>query len=109
MRKTIPLLALLILVGAFASGCANPGKKFARGMSNSVEFVRLGDFRRSMEQHGVFDHSYSAGFFDGMERTVARTGIGVYEVVTFWAPQEPILKPAYFKPAFKVYQYQKED
>jgi putative exosortase-associated protein (TIGR04073 family) len=86
MRKTIPLLALLILVGALASGCANQGKKLARGMSNTFEVVRLGEFRRSMEQHGIFEHSYSAGFFEGIGRTVGRTGIGVYEVVTFPLP-----------------------
>jgi putative exosortase-associated protein (TIGR04073 family) len=86
MRKTLPLLALLMLVGALASGCANPGKKFARGMSNTFEVARLGDLRRSMEQHGLFEHSYSAGFMDGMQRTLARTGLGVYEVVTFPLP-----------------------
>ena len=59
-------------------------------MSNSYEIVRGGEFRRTMEQTALFegpDTAYSVGFVHGLDRTLARTGIGVYEVVT--APFPP--------------------
>lgn len=93
MRKTLLLLAVLVTAGAFLSGCAytnNVENKFGRGMANSYEIVRAGEFRRSMEQTALFDGpdaAYSTGFVRGINRTLCRTGIGVYEVVT--APIPP--------------------
>jgi putative exosortase-associated protein (TIGR04073 family) len=90
MRKTISLLALLALAGTFATGCANTEQKFGRGMRNIFEVARLGEIRRSMEQTALFDspeEGYTTGFIKGLNRTIARTGIGVYEVVT--APFPP--------------------
>jgi putative exosortase-associated protein (TIGR04073 family) len=90
MRKTLPLLAAVAIMGALATGCANTEKKFGRGMSNLVEPLRLGEMRRSMEQTGLFDGpdtSYGVGFIRGLNRTLARTGLGVYEMVT--APIPP--------------------
>jgi putative exosortase-associated protein (TIGR04073 family) len=90
MRNRIALLALCVLTAAFVSGCANTEKKFGRGMSNTTEILRLGEWRRSVEQTALFDSpeaGYTVGFVKGMSRTVARTGIGVYEVVT--APFPP--------------------
>jgi putative exosortase-associated protein (TIGR04073 family) len=72
------------------SGCANVEQKFGRGMGNVFEIVRAGEFRRTMEQTALFDSpdaAYSIGFVRGVNRTLARTGIGVYEVVT--APFPP--------------------
>ena len=46
--------------------------------------------RRTMEQTALFDSpdvAYTTGFMRGLNRTLARTGIGVYEVVT--APFPP--------------------
>jgi len=85
MRKTLLLLSLLVMTGALLSGCANAQRKFGRGMSNITACVRLGDFRRSMEQSYLYDgpdYAYGTGFTEGICRTVARTGLGVYEVVT---------------------------
>jgi putative exosortase-associated protein (TIGR04073 family) len=85
MRKTLSFVSLLALVGAFAAGCAGPERKFGRGMANTFEIVRGGEFRRTMEQTALFDgpdYAYSTGFFHGLNRTLARTGIGIYEVVT---------------------------
>ena len=90
MRKTLPLLALLVVAVALTSGCANVEKKFGRGMANLIEPLRLGEIRRSMEQTALFEGpevAYTGGFITGLNRTLARTGIGVYEVVT--APIPP--------------------
>jgi putative exosortase-associated protein (TIGR04073 family) len=94
MRKTLPLLAILGLAAVFASGCANVENKFGRGMANTFEIVRAGELRRSMEQSALFygpDTAYSIGFVHGLNRTLARTGIGVYEVVTApFPPYHPV-------------------
>lgn len=90
MRKTLPLLAILLAAIALTSGCANAERKFGRGMANLIEPLRMGEMRRSMEQTALFDGpdtGYTAGFMAGLNRTLARTGIGVYEVVT--APIPP--------------------
>ncbi len=90
MRKTFSVLASLTLVGALVSGCANVESKFGRGIANTTEIVRGGEFRRTMEQTALWDSpdtAYSTGFIRGINRTLARTGIGIYEIVT--APLPP--------------------
>src|SRR5512140_3594323 len=90
MRKTLPLLAILVAAVALTSGCANAERKFGRGMANLMEPLRMGEMRRTMEQTALFDGpdtGYTAGFMRGLNRTLARTGIGIYEVVT--APIPP--------------------
>jgi putative exosortase-associated protein (TIGR04073 family) len=93
MRKIVSLLALLA-AGALLSGCADTEAKFGRGMANTMEFARLGEFRRSVEQTALFDGpdaGYSVGFIRGINRTVARTGIGIYETLTApFPPYEPV-------------------
>ena len=90
MRKKILLLATVAVAGLFAGGCAKVETKFGRGMRNTWEIVRTGELRRSMEQTAVFegpDVGYTTGFVRGLNRTLARTGIGIYEVIT--APFPP--------------------
>jgi putative exosortase-associated protein (TIGR04073 family) len=90
MRKTFSLLGALALLGVMVSGCANTEKKFGRGMVNLVEPLRMGEMRRSLEQTALFDSpdtSYGIGFIRGLNRTLARTGVGIYEIVT--APIPP--------------------
>jgi putative exosortase-associated protein (TIGR04073 family) len=90
MRKNLPLLAVLMSAGLMATGCANVENKFGRGMANCLEPIRMGELRRSMEQTALFDTpdaSYTTGFIRGVNRTLARTGVGVYEIVT--APFPP--------------------
>jgi len=90
MRKTLSLLALTALSAVFATGCANTEQKFGRGLSNVFEAARLGEMRRSVEQTALFESpeaGYTTGFFRGLNRSIARTGIGVYEMVT--APLPP--------------------
>jgi len=89
MHRTLPYLAVS-LAAMLASGCANMERKFGRGMSNMYEIVRGGEMRRSVEQTALFESpevAYTYGFIHGLNRTLARTGIGIYEVVT--APFPP--------------------
>jgi putative exosortase-associated protein (TIGR04073 family) len=83
------LLAVVAVAALFTSGCAGPEDKLGRGMRNTFEIVRMGDMRRSVEQTAVFDSpedGYTTGFIRGLDRSLARTGVGVYEMVTFPLP-----------------------
>lgn len=85
MRKTLSLLSMMLLGAALMTGCAGPERKFGRGFSNALEPIRLGEVRRSIEQTALFDGpdaGYSTGWMRGINRTFARTGIGIYEMVT---------------------------
>ncbi len=94
MQKTLPLLAV-IAIAVVASGCANTERKFGRGMRNVMEVTRLGEFRRTVEQTALFDGpdvGYTTGFIRGLNRTLARTGVGIYEIVTApLPPYDPVL------------------
>ena len=101
MPKTISLLGLLLIVGLMATGCANTERKLGRGMRNSTEIVRGGEMRRSVEQSAVFDGAevgYTTGFVRGFNRTMARTGIGIYEIVTCPFPPYGPVATSYLKP-----------
>ena len=91
MRNVISLLALAAL---FVCGCAGPEQKLGRGVSNTFEIVRMGDMRRSIEQTAIFESpsvGYTAGAVSGLNRTLARTGLGIYEIVTApFPPYHPI-------------------
>lgn len=81
-------LALVAAV-ALTAGCAGPEKKLGRGLLNVTEFARLGEVRRSMEQTHLWentDAAYTTGLIRGVHRSLARTAIGVYEIVTFPLP-----------------------
>ena len=102
MRNAYPFLACLSLTAALFSGCsstepflANPEPKFGRGMANIFEPIRGGEFRRTMEQTALFDGpdaAYSTGFIRGINRTLARTGVGIFEIVTApFPPHHPVL------------------
>jgi putative exosortase-associated protein (TIGR04073 family) len=94
MLKQLPFLAAIVIAGAFATGCANTEQKLGRGMRNTFEVVRLGEMRRSMEQTAIYDGpetAYTTGFVRGLNRTLARTGVGIYEIVTCpIPPYEPV-------------------
>jgi putative exosortase-associated protein (TIGR04073 family) len=94
MRKMIFLfVAAIAAVGV--TGCSGPEHKLARGLDNTMELVRWGDMRRSIEQNAVFsapDVSYSYGVIHGLDQSISRAGLGIYEVATFPIPSyNPIL------------------
>jgi putative exosortase-associated protein (TIGR04073 family) len=93
MRKIIfPMFAVAAVL--FVAGCANPEQKLGRGLSNSFEIVRLGDMRRTIEQTSLIDspgEGATTGVIRGFDRSMARTGIGIYEVITFpFPPYHPV-------------------
>lgn len=102
--KTLPLLSVLAIAGLFASGCAwsnNVETKFGRGIANTADIVRGGEFRRTMEQTAIFDGpdaAYGAGFIHGISRTLQRTGIGVIEIATAPIPPYHPLFTSHFAP-----------
>jgi putative exosortase-associated protein (TIGR04073 family) len=91
----------LVAVGSIAvlTGCAGPENKLGRGLGNMTEIVRMGEMQRSMEQTALWDgpnQMRPLGFTRGFTRTMARTGIGIYEVITFpIPPYDPLLTPKY--------------
>jgi putative exosortase-associated protein (TIGR04073 family) len=94
MQKKFFLLAAASIAVVLASGCANTEQKFGRGLSNTFEIVRLGELRRTMEQTALFespDAGYTTGFVRGFNRSLARTGVGLYEMVTApFPPYHPV-------------------
>ena len=101
MRNTICLLGSFALVALLGVGCAGPEQKFGRGVSNMAEVVRGTEFQRSVEQGGLFDgtdNGVTIGAVRGVNRTLARTGLGVYEVVTSPLPPYGPVWTSYLSP-----------
>jgi putative exosortase-associated protein (TIGR04073 family) len=104
MQKKVVYFLSLIGLSALIAGCAGPEQKFGRGLSNMVEFARMGEMRRSMEQAAIFDTpghgGMAGGVVHGFDRSLARTGAGIYEVLTFPIPNgghgsyAPVFLPA---------------
>ena len=94
MRNIFSFLATLAIAAVLSSGCSSAEKKFGRGVSNMAEFARLGEIRRSVEQTTLFEQPgghYTAGFIQGFNKSLARTGVGIYEVVTApFPPYDPV-------------------
>jgi putative exosortase-associated protein (TIGR04073 family) len=89
MRNIIPFLAVSILASLFTAGCAGPEEKLGRGISNSLEFARGGEMRRSIEQTAVFEspsQAYTTGVIRGIDRSFERTGVGLWEIASFPFP-----------------------
>jgi len=87
MRKIIfPIAA--VLTALFATGCTGPEQKLGRGLSNTMELVRWGEMRQSVEQNSVLE-SPGYGYYGaihGFDRSLQRAGLGIYETVTFPIP-----------------------
>ncbi|MBW8865414.1 MAG: exosortase system-associated protein, TIGR04073 family [Verrucomicrobia bacterium] len=100
MRKILfPLVAACAAL--FAAGCAGPEQKLGRGVSNSWDIIRLGEMRRTVEQTSVLSspgEGYTVGVIRGFDRSVARTGLGLYEMVTFPFPPYHPIATKYFTP-----------
>jgi putative exosortase-associated protein (TIGR04073 family) len=90
MLNKFLVLGASFLTVVFAVGCAGPQQKLGRGMSNTYEIVRMGEMQRSVEQTALFEPpggvTYAGGLVRGFSRTLARTGLGLYEIVTFPIP-----------------------
>jgi putative exosortase-associated protein (TIGR04073 family) len=96
MRTKVFQFLSLITVASLMGGCVGPEgpeQKLGRGLNNVVEFARMGELQRSMEQAAIFDTpgfgGITTGFIHGINRSIARTGAGVYEVATFPIPNGP--------------------
>jgi putative exosortase-associated protein (TIGR04073 family) len=100
MRKLISCAMATVAFGLLATGCAGPEQKLGRGINNVTEFARLGEVRRSMEQTAIWegtDKAYTTGFIRGMNRSFARTGVGLFEILTFPFPTptyDPLFLPS---------------
>ncbi len=100
MRNALAFLSVVALAVLLTSGCAGPEAKLGRGMSNFAEVARMGELRQSVEETAVFespDAGYTVGFVRGFDRSVARTGVGLFEIITFpFPPYHPIIsRPVY--------------
>ena len=85
----------------FTSGCAGPEQKLGRGTSDILEFTRMGDVRRSVEQTSVFvspSAGYTTGLVHGINVSVARTVMGAVEIATFPLPPYKPVFTSYIKP-----------
>ncbi len=88
MRKMFFLFAA-VFVAVGLTGCSGPEHKLARGLDNTMELVRWGDMRQSIEQNAVFSApnvSYSYGIVHGFDQSICRAGLGIFEVATFPLP-----------------------
>jgi putative exosortase-associated protein (TIGR04073 family) len=94
MRNGLTLLALLSAAAVFTSGCAGPEEKMGRGFRDTGEIVRLGDMRSTVEQTSVWygpDAGLTTGVVRGVDRSLARTGVGLVEIITApFPPYHPI-------------------
>ena len=95
IRTPIFTLAVVAGLALLSTGCAKTETKFSRGMRNVTEFARLGEIRYSYEQTALFDgpdKAYTSGIFKGINKSLVRTGVGVYEIVTCpFPPYDPVL------------------
>lgn len=99
MRKLIFPLAIGI-AAAFIAGCAGPDQKLGRGLSNTSELVRWGELRHEVEENSILKrpgYGYY-GVVHGFQRSLARAGIGVYEVATFPIPSYSPVLTDHFSP-----------
>ena len=98
MRNSIFTLIGCAALTLFAVGCAGPEQKLGRGLINTCELFRIGEMRRSIEQTTVFESpeaGYTTGVIRGANRTLARTGLGLWEILTFPFPNHT---PASYDP-----------
>jgi len=89
MRTSISLLSIAVTLAIFSAGCAGPEMKLGRGINNVTEFTRLGEMSRSIEQTALWEganSAYTTGVIRGFNRSLARTVVGAFEIVTFPIP-----------------------
>lgn len=100
MCKCLSFLAVTV-VALLAAGCAGPEAKMGRGINNTMEIVRWGEMQRSIEQSSLWDgpnNGFTTGVVKGFNKSMARTGVGLYEVLTFPIPSYDPLWTSYLTP-----------
>ena len=100
MKKNLALLGAVLVAGLLATGCAGPERKLGRGLNNTNEIIRLGEMRRTVEQASLFEPEsrYTTSWVKGFNRSLARTGIGLYEIVTCPIPSYEPIATRHFNP-----------
>ena len=101
MFKNLSFMGAALLVVALATGCAGPSKKLGRGINNSLEPIRLAEWQRSVEQSKLYSapqHNGPTAMVNGFNRTMARTGLGIYEIITFPIPSYDPIWTSYLAP-----------
>lgn len=101
MQTRLTVLVAACAAGLMTVGCAGPEQKLGRGLGNTFEILRIGELRRSVEQTALFEspgRAYTTGLVRGFNRSLARTGIGLFEVATFPLPPYKPLATGYLKP-----------
>ncbi len=96
MRNSSKQVVLLAAAVTVLTGCVDAEHKLGRGVNNLMEPVRMGEIRRSVEQTTLWEGpevGKTAGLFHGINRTIGRTVVGAFEVVTFPIPSDPYIKP----------------
>lgn len=104
MRTFLAALAVFLLLPGIlhAEYFGRAGEKLGRGVVNVTWFPV--EITKAYEQDIREDHFYklflvspARGLFNGLKRLT----VGVYEIGTFFIPQDPIVKPAYIMPGIK--------
>jgi putative exosortase-associated protein (TIGR04073 family) len=101
MRNSLLIAGMLGLVACLSVGCAGPEKKFGRGVANVTEIVSGGEYQRGYEQGSLFygpDVGATTGFVQGFDKTLARTGLGAFEIITFPIPPYGPIWTCYLTP-----------
>jgi putative exosortase-associated protein (TIGR04073 family) len=100
MRSCLILLSVAV-AGLLATGCSGPQTKLGRGINNTMEIVRMGETQRAIEQSSLFDganQGFDVGLVKGISKSLARTGVGLYEIVTFPIPTYDPVATSYLTP-----------
>lgn len=95
----VQTLCTLAAVGAVAllTGCSSAERKLGRGIANVLEPIRMGELTRSTEQTYLADGpvvAQSYGYVHGFTKTVQRTLVGAFDIVTFPIPTDPLISPS---------------
>jgi putative exosortase-associated protein (TIGR04073 family) len=95
MRTPFKPVCLLLTVAAVLVGCTSAEQKLGRGVNNMTEPFRMGEIQHGYEQGVLFGGANGAavGTLKGINRTIGRTFVGAFEVLTFPIPSDPYIKP----------------
>ena len=94
MHNVKSLFAVAALTALFTAGCAGPEQKLGRGISNTTSIITLSEVNRGVEQSSVLGTpgpGYATGAIHGFDKSMARLGLGIYEIVSFpFPPYHPV-------------------